>query len=78
MATNSIDLPAREEPYITLEEVAKRLGYSSRWVRDRIRLDGLPSHQRNRGAKHRFRWSEVKAWDAAQPTGGPGMDRQQE
>jgi excisionase family DNA binding protein len=65
MPTNLIDLTSRTEPYITLEDVARRLGYSTRWVRDRIRRDGLPSHQRGRGAKHRFRWSEVEAWDAA-------------
>ena len=52
------------EPYISLEETADRLGYSTRWVRDRVRFDGLPTHQRGRGAKHRFRWSEVEAWNA--------------
>lgn len=50
------------EPYITLDEVAKRLGYSPRWVHDRIRYDGLPTHQHSKGAQHRFRWSEVETW----------------
>jgi predicted DNA-binding transcriptional regulator AlpA len=62
---NLRDLPNQAEAYITLEDVANRLGYSTRWVRDRVRLDGMPSHQRGRGAKHRFRWSEVEEWDAA-------------
>jgi len=69
MPAKLLELPRSAEPYITLEEVAERLGYSTRWVRDRIRLDGLPSHQRGRGAKHRFRWSEVELWDAARSGG---------
>jgi predicted DNA-binding transcriptional regulator AlpA len=51
-----------EEIYIDLESVARRLGYSERWVYERIRVDGLPSHQRARGMPHRFLWSEVQAW----------------
>lgn len=50
------------ESYISLQEVAERLGYSTRWVHDRIRHDALPTHQHRRGAQHRFRWSEVEAW----------------
>ena len=57
-----IQMPTTWEPYITLTDVAERLGYSTRWVHDRIRHDGLPTHQHRKGAQHRFRWSEVEAW----------------
>jgi excisionase family DNA binding protein len=57
-----IPIPSACEQYITLDEVARRLGYSTRWVHDRIRFDGLPSHQHARGSQHRFLWSEVHAW----------------
>ncbi len=43
----------------TLEEVAQALGMSSRWVRDRIRLDGA-AHQRY-GHKIRFTPEQVEA-----------------
>lgn len=55
-------IPQEWEPYITLDEVAERLGYSTRWLLDRIRYDGLPTHQHRRGARHRLKWSEVYAW----------------
>jgi len=66
MPPSLAQLPVPFEPYLTLEETAQRLGYSTRWVRDRVRRDGLPSHQRGRGAKHRFRWSEVEEWNTRQ------------
>jgi predicted DNA-binding protein YlxM (UPF0122 family) len=47
----------------TLEEVAEALGMSSRWVRDRIRLDGAV-HQRY-GHKIRFTPAQVDALRAA-------------
>jgi predicted DNA-binding transcriptional regulator AlpA len=59
------------EPYISLREVAARLGYSTRWTRERARLDGLPSRQLAAGGKYRFLWSEVETWwhDAAETVG---------
>jgi predicted DNA-binding transcriptional regulator AlpA len=78
MPAKLLELPRSAEPYITLEDLAERLGYSTRWVRDRMRLDGLPSHQRGRGAKHRFRWSEVELWDAARSEARGSADRPQE
>jgi predicted DNA-binding transcriptional regulator AlpA len=63
--------PTRDpEPYIDVEEVATRLGYSPRWVRERVRADGLPSRQRVRNARHRFLWSEVAAWYEREVSGG--------
>lgn len=50
------------EPYLGLSEVADRLGYSERWVRDRIKDAHLPAHQRARGNQYWFLWSEVERW----------------
>lgn len=47
----------------TLEEVADALGMSTRWVRDRIRLDGA-AHQRY-GRLIRFTAEQVAALRAA-------------
>lgn len=50
----------------TLEEVAEALGMSTRWVRDRIRLDGA-AHQRY-GHKIRFTPKQVEALRARHTT----------
>lgn len=47
------------EKDFTIEEVAKALGMSTRWVRDRIRLDGA-EHQRY-GSRTRFTAEQVAA-----------------
>ena len=51
------------EPDFTLEEVADALRMSTRWVRDRIRLDGA-EHNRY-GLKIRFTASQVQSLRAA-------------
>ena len=55
--------PAALPTDYTLEEVAEALGMSSRWVRDRIRLDGA-EHQRY-GHKIRFTPEQVESLRAA-------------
>lgn len=54
MSTTPTQLPAD----FTLDEVAEALGMSTRWVRDRIRLDGA-EHQRY-GHKIRFTPDQVE------------------
>lgn len=57
-------MTARElVPDFTLDEVAQALGMSTRWVRDRIRLDGA-SHQRY-GRHIRFTPEQVAELRAA-------------
>lgn len=65
MSAQVVELRTDYEAYITLDEVARRLGYSERWVHRRIKDDGLPTHQRSKGSPHRFRWTEVERWFTA-------------
>jgi predicted DNA-binding transcriptional regulator AlpA len=64
VSDRSVEVDESSENYITLQECAVRLGYSTRWVRDRVRLDGMPCHQRVRGAQYRFVWADVADWVA--------------
>lgn len=52
-------MTAELEPDFTVEQVAKALGMSTRWVRDRVRLDGV-EHQKY-GSKTRFTADQVAA-----------------
>jgi excisionase family DNA binding protein len=63
MALNT-DLPGTTatEPYISLSEVAQRLGFSVWWVREQVKRNGLPVWRA--GGRYRFRWSEVEEWFA--------------
>jgi len=56
------------EPDYTLEEVAQALGMSTRWVRDRIRLDGV-EHVRY-GKYIRFTAAQVARLRAEHVTAG--------
>jgi hypothetical protein len=54
------------EPWLTKKQLARHLGFSTRWVELRLR-DGLPS--RLIGGRRRFRLSEVERWvDGRQPS----------
>jgi excisionase family DNA binding protein len=53
--------PAKEEAFLTLEEVSERLRFSKRWVFEQIKSGGLPYHRPGRG-QYRFLWSEVESW----------------
>lgn len=53
----------KPEPDLTLQEVADLLCVSTRWVRDRIRLDGV-EHQRY-GTRIRFTPTQVALLRAA-------------
>jgi hypothetical protein len=55
----------RQEPYITAQQVAKRLGVPWPLVLREYRLGVLPG-RRMRDGTIRFRWSEVVvAWDGS-------------
>lgn len=53
--------PARRMPerWLTKQQLAEHLGYSTRWVEYRIH-DGMPYERL--GHRMRFRASEVEAW----------------
>jgi excisionase family DNA binding protein len=47
------------EPWLSKQQLAAHLGYSTRWVELRVR-EGLPS--RKMGGRRRFRLSAVEDW----------------
>jgi hypothetical protein len=48
------------EPWVSKKQLARHLGYSTRWIELRQR-EGLP-HQRHWNGHCRYRISEVEAW----------------
>lgn len=47
------------EPWMTKQQIAEHLGFSTRWVEIRMR-EGLPSS--TMGGRRRYLASEVEAW----------------
>lgn len=63
-AANSNATPIHTREFLTAEQLAQRLGVSTRSVHRMVRRDGLPSH--TIGPKLvRFLWSEVELWGMA-------------
>ncbi len=56
-----VPLPRRAlwEPWVSKQQLAAHLGYSTRWVELRVR-EGLPS--RKIGGRRKFHLSAVEAW----------------
>jgi len=58
-----VRLPTRSEHLLTKRQLAEQLGYSTRWIEMQM-LRGMPYLKpgEGRGARVRFRLSEVEAW----------------
>jgi len=58
-----VRLSTRAEPLLTKTELADHLRYSERWIEMQMRDRGMPYMKGDgRGARVRFRLSEVEAW----------------
>lgn len=51
------------ERFVSKQDVARHLGFSTRWVELRMERDGLPWHPPAPGSnRRRFRLSEIDRW----------------
>ena len=59
-----VTLPTRGEHWLTKEQLAVEIGYSTRWINMQMRDGDMPYRKagNGRGAHVRFRLSEVENW----------------